>query len=242
MVTGAGAGIGEAVACALAGAGAHVVLADIDLAAAQRVRDGLLGQGLLATALYLDVAAIGTFGHFTDAVADAAGDVDILVNNAAIGGGEPFAEVTPERFDAVFSVSARGTFFLTQAVLPGMRRRGGGRIVNISSLIAARGAPGNPHYAGAKAAMLGFTRAWAVELAPFGIAVNAVLPGLTHTRMALDALGEEALRARAGSVPAGRLGTSRDIAAAVLFLCNDSTDFLTGQALSPNGGEFVGAL
>lgn len=242
VVTGAGTGIGEAIARRLAAGGAHAVIADIDLPAAEAVRDALLEQGLQASALYLDVAAIDSFGAFVAAVQDLAGDADILVNNAAIGGGEAFADVTPARYDEVFAVSARGSFFLAQALLPGMKRRGGGRIVNVSSLIAARGAPGNPHYAGAKAAMIGFTRAWAVELAPFGIAVNVILPGLTHTRMAHDALGDEALQARAGTIPARRLGTTRDIASSVLFLCDESTGFLTGQAISPNGGDFVGAI
>lgn len=242
VVTGAASGIGEAIARSLAAAHAHVVIADIDRPAAEQVRDELLDRGLQASALYLDVAAIDTFSDFAAAVTNLAGDAGILVNNAAIGGGEAFTDVTPARYDEVFSVSARGTFFLTQAFLAGMKRRGGGRIVNVSSLIAARGAPGNPHYAGAKAAMIGFTRAWAVELAPFGISVNAILPGLTRTRMAHDALGDEALRARAGTVPAGRLGTTGDIASSVLFLCDDSTGFLTGQAISPNGGDFVGAI
>lgn len=242
LVTGGASGIGEAIACVLAEAGAHVVVADIDRAGAERVSDALRAEGHQASALYLDVAAIDSFGGFVASMQELAGDADILVNNAAIGGGEPFAEVTPARYDQVFSVSARGTFFLTQALLAGMKRKGGGRIVNVSSLIAARGASGNPHYAGAKAAMLGFTRAWAVELAPFGISVNAVLPGLTHTRMAYDALGDDALRARARSVPAGRLGTPCDSARCVLFLCDESMGFLTGQAISPNGGDFVGAI
>jgi NAD(P)-dependent dehydrogenase (short-subunit alcohol dehydrogenase family) len=228
------------------------------LAIAERLRD----EGYRLALLDTDGAALETAARATGAVyartvdiADVAavravieglvateGPVHILVNNAAAGGGEKFEDVTPERYDLVFDVSVRGAFFLTQTVVPGMKQAGFGRIINISSLIAARGAPSNPHYAAAKAAMTGLMRSWARELAPFGISTNTVLPALTKTPMAIEAFTEEALDRHALNVPAGRLATVEDTATVVAFLCREDAFFTNGQAISPNGGEFTGAI
>ena len=242
LVTGAAAGIGRGIAIALAHEGAHVVLADVDAVGAEALADTLTACGAAASAIVLDVSD-------TDAARGAVADIDrkhgrldILVNNAALGGGEDLAGVTEARFDRLFAVNVRGAFFIAQAAAATMKRQGRGRIINISSLIAAKGAPGNPHYAGAKAALVGFTRAWAVELAPFGVTVNAVLPALTVTPMAQGAMTQVQLDARAAANPMGRLGAVDDVAAAVLYLCSPGADFVSGQSISPNGAEFVGAL
>lgn len=242
LVTGAAAGIGHAIAVALASSGAHVVLADADDAGGQAAADTLKAQGCAASAAVLDVSNTEAGRSLIGQIDRRHGRLDILVNNAALGGGESFADVTEARFDRLFAVNVRGAFFLAQAAAAVMKRSGRGRIINISSLIAAKGAPGNPHYAGAKAALLGFTRAWAVELAPSGVTVNTVLPALTITPMAQGAMTQAQLDARAAANPMGRLGAAEDVAAAVLYLCSPGSDFVSGQSISPNGAEFVGAL
>jgi NAD(P)-dependent dehydrogenase (short-subunit alcohol dehydrogenase family) len=242
VVTGAGAGIGLAIAEALGRAGEAVVAVDRDATAAAEAADRIVSAGGAAAALALDIADPLAPERIDSFSRERLGIPAVLVNNAAAGGGEAFADVTPERYDRVFAVSARAAFFLTQALVPGMKAMKSGRIINISSLIAARGAAGNPHYAGAKAAMLGFTRSWAIELAPFGITVNTVLPALTDTPMARSAHGEAFLTSHAARVPAGRLGRPEDVAGVVQWLCSESASFLSGQAISPNGAEFVGAL
>ncbi len=242
LVTGAGAGIGRAIAEALAAAGAHVVIADVDPTAAESLAAALQDRGQGASTAVLDVADTGATRDLVAAIDRDLGRLDILVNNAAVGGGEALADVTEARFDRLFAVNVRGAFFAAQAAAALMKRGGRGRIINISSLIAGKGAAGNPHYAGAKAALMGFTRAWAMELAPFAITVNTVLPALTVTPMAQAAMTAEALDARAALNPMGRLGSPADVAAAVLYLCSAGADFVSGQSLSPNGAEFVGAL
>ncbi len=242
VVTGGARGIGAAIATRLGALGHPVAVVDRDGKGVDRVTAAIVSGGGSSTGHVCDIANIREHGALLTAIETRLGPPLVLINNAAVGGGERFDGVTPERFDAVFGVSVRATFFLTQAAVPAMRAAGWGRIVNISSLIAARGEDGNPHYAGAKAAMMGFTRAWSRELAGDGITANTVLPPLTDTPMARDAFGAEALGKRGEGVPAGRLATGEDTAALVAFLASPEADFVTGQAISANGGEFVGAL
>lgn len=215
---------------------------DVDREGAEATVDQVRALGVRSCFLSVDVADIDALPGAIARTAADLGSVDVVVNNAGVGDGLAFEAVTPASFDRIFAVNARGAFFMAQAAVPSMKARGFGRIVNVASLIAVRGAPGNPHYAGAKAALLGFTRSWALELAPHGITVNAVVPALTATPMATAVMSAEALRDRARAVPMGRLGTPEDVAAAVRYLASDAAGFLTGQVLSPNGGEFVGAM
>jgi 3-oxoacyl-[acyl-carrier protein] reductase len=237
IVTGAASGIGRAIALALAAAGYRVAAVDRDA----RALAALAGEAPLAVWCQ-DIAAIAALPALVAEVAERLGPPRVLVNNAAKGGGGAIETVSPEAFDAVFSVSVRAGFFLTQAVVPHMAEAGGGRIVNVSSLIGARGAAANSHYAGAKAALIGLTRSWALEFAARRIAVNAILPALTDTPMTRAAMSAEAIAGRAAGVPMGRLATAEDCAALAVFLASPQAEFLTGQVLSPNGGEFVGAL
>lgn len=242
VVTGGGSGIGRAIATRLARDGAMVAILDVDASAAEEAAAFARASGSAAEAVHVDVSYVRGCPGLISGLQARFGSVDILVNNAGVGDGLHFEAVTEESFDRVFDVNVRGAFFLAQAAVPGMKKRGYGRIVNVSSLIAVRGAPGNPHYAGSKAALLGFTRAWALELAPHGITVNAVVPALTPTPMALAALGPEVLEARAHAVPMNRLGEPEDVAAVTSFLASAEASFVTGQVISPNGGEFVGAM
>lgn len=242
IVSGGASGIGRAIALALAGGGAAIALLDVDREGAEATAAQVRARGARALCQSIDVADVAELPAVVARVAADLGGVDIVINNAGVGDGLAFEAVTPDSYDRIFAVNTRGAFFLAQAAVPAMKARGFGRIVNVASLIAVRGAPGNPHYAGSKAALLGFTRSWALELAPHGITVNAVVPALTPTPMATAVMTAEALGERARAVPMGRLGTPEDVAAAVRYLASDEAGFLTGQVLSPNGAEFVGAM
>lgn len=236
IVTGAASGIGRAIALALAASGHRVAAVDHDAQGLAEVAD----HGLWP--FVQDLTAIGELPALVDRIAAELGAPRVLVNNAAKGGGGAIGTVTPAAFDAVFAVSVRASFFLTQAVTPRMAAAGGGRVINVSSLIGARGASANSHYAGAKAAMIGFTRAWALEFAASRITVNAILPALTDTPMTRAAMSAAEIAAKAATVPMGRLATAQDCAALAVFLAAPEAEFLTGQVLSANGGEFTGAL
>jgi NAD(P)-dependent dehydrogenase (short-subunit alcohol dehydrogenase family) len=242
LVSGAGSGIGRAIALGLAGAGAAIAILDVDVQGGEETARLVRGKGAASYVLKASVAEVAPLPALVGKVRERLGSIDVLVNNAGVGDGLAFEAVTPESFDRVFGVNTRGAFFLAQAVVPVMKAQRHGRILNVASLIAVRGAVGNPHYAGAKAALLGFTRSWALELAPFGITVNALVPALTPTPMATAAMTPEELAARAQAVPMGRLGTPEDVAAAALYLASPGAAFVTGQVLSANGGEYVGAM
>jgi len=236
-------GIGRACAEALAAAGARVVVQDINPVAAEEAVAAIRERGGIADTLISDVADTAAFRVAITRYERDDHRIDILVNNAGIGSGADFVDVAEDHYDRLFAVNVRAVFFCAQAVVPGMKRRRWGRLINVSSLQAVRGWPGNPHYIGAKAAVIGFARSWAQELAPFGITANTVVPGLTRTPMVAahysDERASEHVRA---TIPMGRLGEPSDIANLVAFLASPASQFISGQTISPNGAAFVGAM
>ena len=243
LVTGAAnvGGMGRSHAVLLAERGAGVIAADIDRAGAEATAEAARRLGVKAHALVADVRDLPAFRAALVAGTAAVGPVDILVNNAGVGGERLALEsIDAAAFDRMFEVNVRGGFFITQAVVGAMKARGWGRIINISSQFGVAGSANASHYAGAKAALLGFTKTWARELGPFGITVNAVAPGYIDTPMTARTVADPArLEARLRTVPAGRKGEPIDISYAVAWLASDEASFVTGQVLSPNGGETI---
>jgi 3-oxoacyl-[acyl-carrier protein] reductase len=239
VVTGAGAGMGRAHALLLAERGAHVIAQDIRDGAAEETAGLARAAGGGAEALACDVADPALKGLLA-AAGERLGRVDILVNNAGIGGEPTIEETTEEHFDRMFAVHVKGAFHAAQGVVPLMKRRRRGKIVNISSIWGMVGHHYASPYCGAKAALLGLTKAWAKELAPWNIHVNAVAPGGVLTEMVLSQPDVEAKMAgKIARVPLGRYAEPREIAYTVAFLASPAADFITGQVISPNGGEVI---
>ena len=234
LVTGAGSGIGEAVARALHAEGADVVLAD---AAGERV-DALAGElGARARPLALDV-------RDEDAVAAAMGELEVLVNVAGVGSTTSAPDTPLEVWENVFAVNARGTFLCCKHAIPGMVQRGGGAIVNIASVAGLVGLPNRAAYCASKGAVIALTRAatwWRRRRrrrVRQGVRVNAVCPGTVDSpwvRRLVDEIGESLDALRAGR-PMGRLGTTEEVAQAVLYLASDAAAFVTGTGLVIDGG------
>ena len=166
------------------------------------------------------------------------GRVDVLINNAGIADVGLLTEVTDERWDRLWRVNVGGVFYTCRAVLPGMIREKRGKIINLSSIWGIAGASCEAAYSATKAAVIGLTKALAKEVGPSGIQVNCIAPGAVETDMNA-ALDEAALRSLREETPLGRLGTPREIAAAIAFLASEESDFITGQVLSPNGGLVI---
>ncbi len=236
LVTGAGGGMGRSHAVLMAERGADVVVHDVKADGAGETAEMVRGHGRAADVIVCDIRDVPAF---TGAVA-AAGPVDVLVNNAGVGGARRRVEdVTVEVFDEMFEVHVRGAFFAAQAVLPGMKARKDGRIVNISSIYAMGGSDLASHYAAAKSALSGLTKSWARELAPWNVRVNAVAPGFVVTGMTRASNPPEKIAERSARMPLGRFCEPLDISYAVAWLASAEADMVSGQVVSPNSGEVV---
>ena len=240
LITGSGRGMGRAHATLLAQHGADVVVHDV---VPERVAEsaGIARQhGRRVMEAVEDVADPKAMAALVARVEAELGPISILVNNAGIGADRATTEQIDEAmFDRMFDVHVKGTFFTTRAVLPGMKSLGSGSIVNISSIWGMVGHHFGSTYCAAKAAILGFTKSWAKELAPSRITVNAIAPGGVTSPMAIEKDGIDAVRERMARIPLGRWAEPEEIAHAVLYLVSPQGSFITGQVLSLNGGDTI---
>lgn len=240
IITGAGRGMGRAHAELLAQHGATVVVHDLVEGSVNEVVDHINKNGGTASGAVADVADIGAMEALARKVEDQYGRVDILINNAGIGADRAnIQSIDAAMFDRMFDIHVKGPFFTTRAVIPGMQARRSGSIINISSIWGMVGHDFGSTYCAAKATMLGFTKSWAREFAPFGITVNAIAPGGVTSPMAIEKDGLEAVQARMKAVPMGRWAEPSEIAHAVLYLVSPQARFVTGQVLCISGGQTI---
>ena len=240
LITGAGRGMGRASAERIAADGARVVVNDLDEARAAEVADRLVSEGAEAMGVAADVSDAADVSRLVGSTRERFGDVDVLVNNAGVLRRTGILALEEDEWDLVLDVNLKGTYLCTRAVLPAMKEAGWGRVVNISSS-AGRSVStlGGPHYTTAKAAVLGFTRAVAKEMAPFGITLNAVCPGLVNTEMVNEVITDAQTRAYADSFPIKRLAEPEEVAELVAFLASDRAAYITGASLDINGGDLM---
>jgi 3-oxoacyl-[acyl-carrier protein] reductase len=239
MITGSGDGMGKAHAILMAERGADIVVHDIKADLVEGTAAAVRKLGRKAHVGVCDVADVAAVQRLVGDATAAMGRIDILVNNAGYGQRSETEAITEQEFDRMFAVHVKGSFFAAQAVIPGMKERRYGKIVNISSMWGMTGAPVAPHYCAAKAALLGFTKAWAKELAPWNIHVNAVAPGGVKSGGPIKLDNPEILKAKEARVPLKRYCEPFEIAYAVAYLASPEADFVTGQVISPNGGEVI---
>jgi NAD(P)-dependent dehydrogenase (short-subunit alcohol dehydrogenase family) len=238
VVTGAARGVGRALVGAFCAAGAGVVAADRDAAGLAETCAGLSG----VVAVVADVSDPGGAGRIAEAAVGGLGGLDFCVNNAAVAPHTALLEERAEVWDAVFAVNCRGTFLMTQAAAAAMIGQGrGGRIVNFSSGASRQGVPGAAAYAASRAAAEGFTRVAAVELAPYGILVNCVSPGLIDTQpRPLPPSVAGSLGRRIPALPLARPGEPGEVAGLVLWLCSSAASYMTGAIVPVDGGAGIG--
>ncbi|MBQ7900936.1 MAG: 3-oxoacyl-ACP reductase FabG [Clostridia bacterium] len=237
LITGGTRGIGAACAQKLYDAGCNVVV----VYAADDVSAHRFAEGKDMSRLLIVKADVSSYEAMQNAAAEAKakfGSVDILINNAGIACQKMMNDITEQDWDRMFDVNVKGCFNCVKAVMDGMIHNKFGRIINISSMWGQVGASCEVHYSAAKAAVIGFTKALAKELAPSGITVNCIAPGVIDTDMnkILDA---DTLAALAEETPVGRLGTAEDVANAVMFFIKEESGFVTGQVLGVNGGFVI---
>ena len=232
LVTGATGGIGAEIARALHAAGAHVVLSGTREAILADLATELGGRTSIVAANLSDAAAVDGLVGQAEA---AAGQVDILVANAGITRDGLLLRMKDEDWEQVLKVNLESYFRLSRAALRGMMKRRFGRIIGITSVVGVMGNPGQANYAASKAGMIGFSKSLAQEVATRGVTVNCVAPGFIESPMT-DALNEAQKTQILTTIPAGRLGSGADVAAACVYLASDEAGYMTGQTLHVNGG------
>lgn len=243
IITGGGSGFGEGIAQRFAAEGAKIVVNDIHEANGRRVAAALSARGGAATFVRADVAKAADMQALVAAALAAYGRIDILVNNAGYTHrNQPMLDVPEDVFDRIFAVNVKALYLAAGAVVPVMRRQGGGCILNTASTAALRPRPGLTWYNASKGAVVTMTKSMAVELAPDRIRVNCLCPVAGETGMLADFMGGDTPENRArfrASVPLGRLSTPEDIANAALYLASDEANFITGVALEVDGGRCI---
>jgi NAD(P)-dependent dehydrogenase (short-subunit alcohol dehydrogenase family) len=237
IITGAGRGIGEATAYRYAEAGMSLLILDKDGAAAETVAAAIRASGGRAVSLAIDLRDEDAPGRMVRATIDAFGRIDVLVNNAGIAPLIGFLETTREQLRELMAINFEMQFTATQAVVRQLIDQGeGGCIINLGTVNALVGVNRTAAYAGSKGALIAFTRALAVELAPHQIRVNALAPGTIRTARVVAALTEDDFRRRIERIPAGRLGTEADVTGCALFLVGPDAGFVNGHVLVADGG------
>ncbi|MGH6827764.1 MAG: glucose 1-dehydrogenase [Rhizomicrobium sp.] len=238
IVTGGASGFGQGIAERFAREGAHVVIADINEGAAREIAKEVNGL-----AVRTDISEDAEVRAMVKAATDKYGAVDILVNNAGIGHSPQALDTLAEDvFDRIFAVNAKSVFLTARALVPAMKARRKGAILNIASTGGVSPRPNLAWYNASKGWMIAATRAMAVELAPFGIRVNALNPVAGETPLLATFMGQDTPEIRAkflASIPLGRFSTPADIAAAATFLCSDEASMITGAALEVDGGRCI---
>ena len=243
LVTGAATGIGAAISLRLARDGMAVGVLDLRIDAASKVVEQIRGEGGQAVALEADITNREQVRAAVARLRDTFGGVTVLVNNAGITGTVPFEELTDEQWDRMFEVNTKGTFIVTQVVLPDMKAAGWGRIVNISSSSAQSGALRMAHYSASKGAIIALTKTLARELGPLGTTCNNIPPRFVmNTVMSEKHFSNTSQASREEWIKTGpilRQGEPEDIAGACSWLVRDETGYVTGQTIGVNGGRYI---
>lgn len=251
IITGAGSGIGREAAILFAQAGANVVIVDLDKKCAEHVSQAVKEAGGQAHALQTDVSQWDSCKSMVNEAAEVFGGVDILFNNAGIPMAKSLDLLTEEDWDRTMAVNLKSVFLCTKLVVPKMVERGGGAVVSTSSITGTIGSRGQAAYCVSKAGIICFTQCMALELATFNIRVNCICPGFTDTPMLRNFLAQwfpdsaerdKIIQLTQAKAVLNRYGTPQEMAKAALFLVSDDASFITGQALTVDGGTTINIL
>ncbi|MDA8083789.1 MAG: 3-oxoacyl-[acyl-carrier-protein] reductase [Nitrospiraceae bacterium] len=238
LITGGARGIGKAIAEHLAAKGADLVIADISYDSAAETAKELASTGVRTLALKLDVSKSAEVSAAFESLMKEFGRLDILVNNAGITRDGLLLRMKEEDWDAVIGINLKGVFLCSKEAVKVMVKQKFGRIINIASVVAFMGNPGQANYSASKAGIVGLTKTTAKEYASRGITVNAVAPGFIATAMT-DALAENVRQEMLKSIPAGTFGSVKDVAGAVAFFASPDSSYVTGQVIHVNGGMYM---
>jgi NAD(P)-dependent dehydrogenase (short-subunit alcohol dehydrogenase family) len=239
LVTGAGQGIGRAIARGMAREGARVVVADLNEANANAIKQEIEAAGGKALAVHSDISQEDSVRAMVETSLQEFRRLDILVNNAGIFPTSSVEAMKEEEWDRVIGTNLVGTFLCSKAVVPHMLAQRSGKIISLTSGRAFHGAKHGAHYAASKAGIIGFSKSLALELALSGITVNVICPGITDTAQPRGHQTEEQIYAQGQRIPLGRIGQPEDLVGPTIFLASDAAGFITGQTILANGGGIM---
>lgn len=240
LITGAASGIGQAASLAFAAEGAHLALLDRNFTALQAVADEIRAMGCDALPIHCDLSETQAIHTAFDQLEQHWAQLDVACNNAGISGvPTPFWQVPESAFDDIVQINVKSVWVCMQRELKLMMAQGKGAIVNTASVAGLKGFPNYAAYSASKHAVVGLTKSVAFEVAPLGIRVNAVCPGMTETPMVNQVATEDVRRKILKSIPMGRMGKPEEIAKLMLFLCSDEASFTAGQPYVASGGAFT---
>ncbi|MDY0073804.1 MAG: SDR family NAD(P)-dependent oxidoreductase [Thauera sp.] len=242
LITGGGSGIGRASALELARRGARIIVTDLDLSKAEAVAQEITSTGGKATGLAMDVGSSTSIAGTLDQVTASIGNIDILINSAGLMLVEPLLDFSPGDWDKTMRINLTGTFLVSQHAACGMAERGYGRIINLTSISGLRAGIGRVAYGTSKAAIIGLTRQFALELGPLGVTVNAVAPGPIETPMTHATYSEETWANILAMIPVRRRGTPGDIAEAIAYLASPGASYVNGETLTVDGGYMAAGM
>ena len=238
LVTGATRGIGKAIALTLGSSGATVIGTATSKAGADNISKLLVDNQILGKGIVLDVKNNDQIASLGEDIKKDFGSIDILVNNAGITRDNILLRMKEDEWEDIINTNLSSVYRMSKSFMRSMIKKRSGRIISITSVVGAMGNAGQSNYAAAKAGMIGFTKSLAREVGVRGITVNAIAPGFIETDMT-DSLPDDQKEALASQIPMGRLGTTDEIAQAVLFLAGDGGSYITGQTLHVNGGMYT---
>jgi len=238
LITGAAQGIGRSIATGMAKEGANIGIADINIEMAENTAQEIRASGVKSIAVKLDVSRQDEVLSAFDIFIKEFGTLDILINNAGITRDALLLRMKEDEWDAVLSINLKGTFLCSKEAIKIMSKQRSGKIINISSIVAFTGNPGQANYSSSKAGVIGLTKTIAKEYATRGIRANAIAPGFIQTVMT-DALPEKIKNEMKSSIPLGQFGTPDDVTNAAIFLASKESDYITGQVLHINGGMYM---
>ena len=238
LVTGATRGIGKAIALTLGSSGATVIGTATSEVGAENISKMLVNNQISGKGMKLDVTENEQVSNLVKNIQEDFGSVDILVNNAGITRDNILLRMKEDEWEDIINTNLSSIYKMSKSVLRGMIKKRSGRIISITSVVGAMGNAGQSNYAAAKAGIIGFTKSLAREVGVRGVTVNAIAPGFIETDMT-DSLPDEQKEALAGQIPMGRLGTTDEVAQAVLFLSGEGSSYITGQTIHVNGGMYT---
>lgn len=236
LVTGSSRGIGKAIALRLAQSGYQIILHGSHRSEAlESTQKDLQRLGAWTMATHFDVSSKAAVESACASILEKVGTLDVLVNNAGIVRDRTFLKMSEQEWDDVLKTNLYGAFYVTQQLLPKMKERGFGRVINISSIVALKGNFGQTNYAAAKAGLIGMTKSLAREVAKYNITVNAVCPGLIQTEMTAK-IPDEHMKQLLSNIALGRVGSPEEVAHLIAFLASNESSYITGAAIDINGG------